>query len=98
MTPPLWRRYLRFWRNDVDAHVDDEIRFHLDMRRLDFEAAYAVARTKLEELLASATHYGMTLAQRLVAFAEVGTVVFPRGTWHYWRRYGLPCAAAPSSA
>jgi predicted permease len=38
MTPPLWRRYLRFWRNDVDADVDDEIRFHLDMRRLDFEA------------------------------------------------------------
>jgi putative ABC transport system permease protein len=38
MTPPLWRRYLRFWRNDVDADVEDEVRFHLDMRRLDFEA------------------------------------------------------------
>lgn len=38
MTPPIWRRYLRFWRNDIEADVDDEIHFHLDMRRRDFEA------------------------------------------------------------
>jgi predicted permease len=29
---PAWRRYLRFWGRDVDADVDDELRFHLDMR------------------------------------------------------------------
>ena len=29
---PIWRRYLRFLRPDVDADVDDELRFHLDAR------------------------------------------------------------------
>ena len=35
---PIWRRYLRFIRDDVDADVDDELRFHLEMRQRDFEA------------------------------------------------------------
>jgi predicted permease len=35
---PIWRRYLRFVRDDVDADVDDELRFHLEMRQRDFEA------------------------------------------------------------
>ena len=30
-----WRRYLRFWGADVDADIDDELRFHLDMRTRD---------------------------------------------------------------
>ncbi|CAA9303613.1 MAG: Acidobacterial duplicated orphan permease (function unknown) [uncultured Gemmatimonadaceae bacterium] len=36
--PPLWRRYLRFWGPDVDADVDEELAFHLEMRARDFEA------------------------------------------------------------
>ena len=35
---PAWRRYLRFWGPNVDADVDDELRFHLDMRIREFEA------------------------------------------------------------
>ncbi len=27
-----WRRYLRFWGPDVDADIDDELRYHLDLR------------------------------------------------------------------
>src|SRR5215217_245275 len=38
MSNPKWRRYLRFIRDDVDADVDDELRFHLEMRQRDFEA------------------------------------------------------------
>jgi predicted permease len=34
---PLWRRYRAFFRPNVDADVDDELRFHLDMRIADFE-------------------------------------------------------------
>jgi predicted permease len=34
---PLWRRYRAFFRPDVDADVDDELRFHLEMRIADFE-------------------------------------------------------------
>lgn len=26
---PRWRRYLRFWGPDVEADIDDEIRFDL---------------------------------------------------------------------
>ncbi|HEX7122812.1 MAG TPA: ABC transporter permease, partial [Gemmatimonadaceae bacterium] len=37
MKSPIWRRYLRFWGPDVDADVEDELRFHLEMRRRDFE-------------------------------------------------------------
>ena len=36
--PPVWRRYLRFWGSDIEADVDDELRFHLDMRARDYEA------------------------------------------------------------
>jgi predicted permease len=35
---PLWRRYLRFFGPDAGADVDDEIRFHLDMRERDYLA------------------------------------------------------------
>ena len=37
-TGPRWRRYLRFWRADLRADVDDELAFHLEMRRRDLEA------------------------------------------------------------
>src|ERR1051326_1771382 len=36
---PTWRRYLRFWRNDVDADLDDELHFHVDA-----EVEYLTAR------------------------------------------------------
>src|SRR5690348_10525296 len=35
---PSWRRYLRFWGPDIDADIDDELRFHLEMRARDYEA------------------------------------------------------------
>jgi putative ABC transport system permease protein len=35
-TPP-WRRYVRFWGPNIEADVDDELRFHLDMRARDYE-------------------------------------------------------------
>jgi putative ABC transport system permease protein len=39
MTEPRWRRYLRFWRRDPTADVDDELRFHFAQRVAEFEAA-----------------------------------------------------------
>jgi hypothetical protein len=36
---PSWRRYLRFWRSDVAADVDDEIAFHIAERVDDLIAA-----------------------------------------------------------
>ena len=32
MSTPSWRRYLRFWRSDVRADLDDELRFHFESR------------------------------------------------------------------
>jgi len=30
-TGPMWRRYLRFWGPDVEADVDEELEFHVEM-------------------------------------------------------------------
>jgi putative ABC transport system permease protein len=35
---PRWRRYLRFWGPDVNADIDDELRYHVEMRTQDFIA------------------------------------------------------------
>lgn len=35
---PEWRRTLRFWGRDVEHDIDDELRFHLEMRERDFLA------------------------------------------------------------
>ncbi len=61
------RRYLRFWGPNVDKDVDDELRFHLEMRIRDYEArglthaeAKRVARERLGDIeqirLALRTH------------------------------------------
>lgn len=36
---PSWRRYLRFWGNDSQRDLDDELRFHLEARYEEFLAA-----------------------------------------------------------
>jgi putative ABC transport system permease protein len=46
---PGWRRYLRFWGARVDADVDDELAFHVEMRTEDYLARGldpVAARTK----------------------------------------------------
>ena len=54
---PLWRRYLRFLRPDIAADVDDELRFHLEMREAEYRArgmspdeARATARRRFGDL------------------------------------------------
>ncbi|HEX7091742.1 MAG TPA: ABC transporter permease, partial [Longimicrobiales bacterium] len=37
--PPRWRCYLRFWGADPDADIEDELRFHLEMREQEYLAA-----------------------------------------------------------
>jgi predicted permease len=49
---PRWRRTLRFWGPDIAADVDDELRFHLDMRERDFLAAGLPPTAAREEALA----------------------------------------------
>jgi dihydrofolate synthase/folylpolyglutamate synthase len=39
MSEPRWRRYLRFWRHDSAADVDDELAFHFKQRVSQYEAA-----------------------------------------------------------
>jgi predicted permease len=38
MRTPAWRRYLRFWGSNVQSDVDEELRFHLDMRVAEYTA------------------------------------------------------------
>jgi predicted permease len=39
MNTPAWRRYLRFWQSDVEDDVDEELRFHVDMREQEYVAS-----------------------------------------------------------
>ena len=41
---PRWRRYLRFWRPDVDGDIDDELRFHFDARIAELRSAGELTR------------------------------------------------------
>jgi len=54
---PAWRRYIGFWGNRVDADVEDELEFHLEMRIRDYVArglsetdACAAAKQRLGNL------------------------------------------------
>ena len=39
MTPKrVWHRYLRFWGTSPAADVDDELRFHVEMRARDLRS------------------------------------------------------------
>jgi putative ABC transport system permease protein len=56
MSPvPSWRRYLRFWGPNVDADVDDELRFHIEMRARDYAAR---GLTSDDALRAAAERFG----------------------------------------
>jgi len=48
---PKWRRYLRFWRGNVQADVDDEIAFHVDERTRELIASGVVLSRAREQAL-----------------------------------------------
>ncbi|HSE68521.1 MAG TPA: ABC transporter permease, partial [Gemmatimonadales bacterium] len=39
MSPPNWRRYLRFWGKDIRADLDDELDFHIESRIQEYVAS-----------------------------------------------------------
>jgi predicted permease len=49
---PRWRRYVRFWRTDVKADVEDEFAFHIGERVDDLIAAGVDPHAAREEALA----------------------------------------------
>jgi putative ABC transport system permease protein len=48
---PPWRRYLRFWPNDIDADLDEEFRFHVDAEMEDLTARGWTPAAAREEAL-----------------------------------------------
>jgi predicted permease len=60
MTASRWYRYLRFWRRDVRADIDDELRFHFDAR--------------IEELSAHGMSPASARAQAIAEFGDVDEV------------------------
>jgi putative ABC transport system permease protein len=57
MAGPTWRRYLRFWRGNLDADLDDEFRFHLE--------------TEVEELIARGMSRDSARAEALRRFGDL---------------------------
>jgi putative ABC transport system permease protein len=49
---PEWRRFMRFWGRDIERDIDDELRFHLEMRERDFIAAGMSEREAREAAMA----------------------------------------------
>jgi predicted permease len=60
MSGSRWHRYLRFWRRDVRADIDDELRFHFEAR--------------IEELVAQGTAPERARAQAIAEFGDVDEV------------------------
>ena len=52
---PIWRRYVRFWRRDLVADVNDELRFHFEKRVSEFEAA---GMSRAEAMAAAGARFG----------------------------------------
>ncbi len=69
---PRWRRYLRFWRADLRADVDDELAFHIEMRRRELEAKGLPSHIALAEAerafgdLSAIRHACVTIDERRV--------------------------------
>ena len=59
-TEPTWRRYTRFWGPNVDADIDDEMRFHLE--------------TRIEELIERGLSARAARAQALEEYGDVAIV------------------------
>ena len=57
---PAWRRYLRFWRPDIEGDIDDELRLHLESRT--------------EELVARGATPGAARAQAHAEFGDLAGV------------------------
>ena len=57
----IWRRYLRFWRADVDGDIDDELRFHLETRT---EALRAEGFSPEQATRTALAEFGDVLATR----------------------------------
>src|SRR5215212_10007459 len=56
-----WRRYLRFWGPRAAADVDDELRFHVEMRVADYLAR---GLSEVDARAATARRFGDLIAAR----------------------------------
>lgn len=66
---PAWRRYLSFWGADHRADVDDELRFHFDMRVRDYMAR-GMSRAEAERLAIARLGNVETAAEEAVTIDE----------------------------
>jgi len=48
---PMWRRYLRMLGSDIPADVDDELRYHLEMRARELTGSGLAPELAREEAL-----------------------------------------------
>jgi putative ABC transport system permease protein len=58
--PPQWRRYLRFWRADLDRDTDDELRLHFELRVEELVAESLSAEAARERAVAEFGDIGET--------------------------------------
>ena len=61
---PSWRRYLRFWRADIAGDIDDELRFHFEMRAEELRAT-GVSPEEIAHIIAEEFGDAETARQRM---------------------------------
>src|ERR687889_168277 len=86
MAEAAWRRYLRFWRSNIDADVDAELRFHFDER---VEALMAAGRSSEQARREAEREFGDVDAvrERLRAIdRRVDTQRSRASRWEQWRQ------------
>ena len=79
---PAWRRYLRFWRSDVQSDVDDELRFHFEARTAELRAR-GLAPAEVANTIDA--EFGNLDATK-VAMLAIATRVERRRERHTWLR------------
>src|SRR4051812_8362737 len=86
MAEGKWRRYLRFWRSDIDADLHDELRFHFDER---LDALVTAGLTREEARRQAELEFGDVSTVRralrqIDARVHAGQVRADR--WEAWRQ------------
>jgi predicted permease len=80
MREPAWRRYLRFWRPNVEADVDDEVRFHIAMR---VEELVGRGMTRDEAVAAAHRQFG-DVGRVRDGLVEIDRRALRRHGWAEW--------------
>ena len=91
---PKWRRYLRFWRQDPERDVDDELRTHLELRVADLQQLGLTLAEARRQALAREAQQVALARHSLPALASATAEVYERALRPRRRASDAPAPAS----